>query len=286
MVKDTEIYNKAFNARMTKDEFNKLSSFIFRELGIKMPVEKKIMLEGRLQKRLVEHSFVNFSQYIDYVFNSGLGASELLNMIDVVTTNKTDFFREPHHFDFLYSHIIPEFISNFGNRQMKIWSAGCSSGEEPYTLTFVLSEAIENLNLTDFAISATDISVRMLQKAHAGVYGEERVALMPMTLKRKYLLRSKDKTKKTVRIISELRKKIVFNRLNFMDDNYNMPDTYDVIFCRNVLIYFEREVQEKVIQKLCRKLKQGGYFFLGHSESISNMDVPLQQIKPTIFKRI
>ncbi|MEI7596474.1 MAG: CheR family methyltransferase [Bacteroidota bacterium] len=285
MVDNEHIIN-AYNSKMSNEDFKRLSNYIFNELGIKMPIEKKIMLEGRLQKRLVELKHNNYNTYIDYVFSPEGSATELMNMIDVVTTNKTDFFRESAHFDFLYKEAVPEFVKTFGARQLKVWSAGCSSGEEPYTLTFVLSEAIQNQNLSDFAISATDISTRMLQKAYNGIYPEDRVAVVPLSLKKKYLLRSKDRASKNIRIVPELRKKISFSRLNFMDDYYSINENFDIIFCRNVLIYFEREVQEKVIQKLCSKLKLGGYFFLGHSESISNMKVPLQQIKPTIFKKV
>jgi len=138
----------------------------------------------------------------------------------------------------------------------------------------------------DYNILATDISTRMLKSAADAIYKEARVEILPTSLKKKYLLKSKERTNPTVRIIPELRHKISFQRLNFMDNHYNVPENFDIVFCRNVLIYFDRDTQEKVINRLCSKLKPNGYFFLGHSESITNFNVPLKQLKPTIFKRI
>jgi chemotaxis protein methyltransferase CheR len=193
------------------------------------------------------------------------------------------------HFDFINSNLLPElFNSDKTSRYLKIWSAGCSSGEEPYTICMALNEyAFMNPGLTfDYSIFATDISTRMLKSAVDGIYKEARVEMLPINIKKRYLLKSKDRTNPTVRIIPELRHKVSFQRLNFMDNHYNVQDNFDIIFCRNVLIYFDRETQESVINKLCTKLKTNGYFFLGHSESITNFDVPLKQLKPTIFKKI
>jgi chemotaxis protein methyltransferase CheR len=150
----------------------------------------------------------------------------------------------------------------------------------------VLSGFAEKNPGFDYSIVGTDISTQILQKAADAVYKEDRVQNIPMETKKKYFLRSKDRVNPTVKVESSLRRKVRFGRLNFMDPHYDVPEMFDVIFCRNVLIYFDRETQEKVIQKLCAKLKTNGYFFLGHSESIMNMDVPLRQVKPTVFRRI
>jgi chemotaxis protein methyltransferase CheR len=278
-----------YKAVMTSDEFKRLSSFIYKEYGIKMPEVKKTMLQSRLHKRLRELNMSSYKDYIEYLFSKEGQQTEVIHMIDMVSTNKTDFFREPVHFDFLHSDVLPELL--FGerpNRQIRIWSAGCSSGEEPYTIAISLSEFMSQnpIPAFDFSILATDISTRVLKSANDGIYKEARVEMLPLTLKKKYLLRSKDKTNPSIRIIPELRRKITFQRLNFMDNAYNVPDNYDIIFCRNVLIYFDRETQEKVINRLCMKLKPNGIFFLGHSESITNFNVPLKQLKPTIFRRI
>ena len=278
-----------YKAVMTSDEFKRLSTYIFKEYGIKMPEVKKTMLQSRLHKRLRELNMSSYKDYIEYLFSKEGHQTEVVHMIDMVSTNKTDFFREPVHFDFLHSHALPELL--FGdrpNRQIKLWSAGCSSGEEPYTIAISVSEFMaQNPSFAfDFSILATDISTRVLKSASEGIYKEARVEMLPLNLKKKYLLRSKDKLNPSIRIIPELRRKISFHRLNFMDNVYNVPDKYDIIFCRNVLIYFDRETQEKVINRLCANLKPNGFFFLGHSESITNFDVPLKQLKPTIFRRI
>lgn len=278
--------NEIFKAQLTESEFNKLSRFIYKESGIKMPPVKRVMLQSRLQKRLRKLNMTNFKDYIDYVFSKDGLSGEIIHMLDVVSTNKTDFFREPIHFNFLSETVLPEFVNKqSGVRSIKVWSAGCSSGEEPYTLAIVLSEFAEKNPGFDYSIIGTDISTQILQKAVDAVYKEERVANIPFEVKRKYFLRSKDRANPTVKVIGDLRKRVRFGRLNFMEPTYNISDTFDVIFCRNVLIYFDRETQEKVIQKLCNNLKPNGYFFLGHSESIMNMDVPLRQVKPTIFQR-
>lgn len=277
------ILNQVFNAKMTEKEFSRLSEYIFEQSGIKMPPVKKVMLQSRLQKRLRQLEITSFKEYIEYVFSELGQKNEIIHMLDVVSTNKTDFFREPVHFDFLNSDVLPDFKSS---EPFKVWSAGCSSGEEPYTIAITLNEFKLQSPSFNYNITATDLSSDILKKAVKAVYKEERIANIPLELKRKYFLRSKDRLKKNVRVVKELRNKVNYGRLNFMNDVYNLNISFDVVFCRNVLIYFNRETQEKVIQKLCQHLKKDGYLFIGHSESIMGMNVPLEQIKPTIFKRI
>ncbi len=279
--------NEIFKAKLTDEEFKRLSEFIYNEYGIKMPPVKKIMLQSRLQKRLRELNLTNFKDYVNYVFSKEGQDNEVIHMIDVVSTNKTDFFREPVHFEFLSNVAVPEFVEeSHGKGIMKIWSAGCSSGEEPYTIGITMLENKERFPLLDFSIFGTDISSRILKSALDAIYKEPRLEGVPLNIKRKYFLKSKDRSNPTVRLIPEIRRRVSFGRLNFMDNNYDINETFDVIFCRNVLIYFDRETQQKVINKLCTKLKPNGVFFLGHSESITSMHVPLKQIKPTIFRKI
>ena len=275
-----------YNQKLSKAEFERLSRYIHQEYGIKLAPVKQVMLQGRLIKRLNALGIPTFKDYIDFVFSPEGKQSELIHMIDVVTTNKTDFFREANHFDFLRSHILPEFASRKTViHPLQVWNAGCSSGEEPYTTAIVLQEYYAQHHQPDYNILATDLSTDVLEKARKGIYPEQRIAVVPMSLKKKYFLRSKDSSRKLVRVVPELRKKVKFGRLNFMSANYAVETRMDVIFCRNVLIYFDKATQEKVINKLCQNLKKGGYFFLGHSESITNMNVPLEQIVPTVFRR-
>jgi chemotaxis protein methyltransferase CheR len=249
-----------------------------------MPPAKKIVLLGRLQKRLRELQIPDFKSYVDYVFSKG-GENEIIHMMDVVSTNKTDFYREPVHFEFLEKELLPLLIQNKTRSVTKVWSAGCSSGEEPYTLAIVLQEFKEKNPGFDYHILATDISTQVLQQGANAVYKEDKIAIVPNHLKKKYFLRSKNRELSQVRVIKNLRDKVSFQRLNFMDTTYHINDSFDIIFCRNALIYFERPNQENVINKLAGKLKPDGFFFLGHSESITNMDVPLKSVKPTIFRK-
>ncbi|MBN1596955.1 MAG: hypothetical protein JW894_01570 [Bacteroidales bacterium] len=275
-----------FQTKLSSKDFEKLSRFIMSEYGIKMPPENKIMLQSRLQKRLKALNISTFNEYVDYVF-SPLGQSEeVIHMMDVVSTNKTDFFREPVHFDFLLTDALPEIINIKNIRNLKVWSAGCSSGEEPYTLAIVLSEFKEHNPGIDFSIDATDISTRMLTVAANAVYQEAKTADLPMTIKHKYFLRSKNRDEKKVRVKSELRSKVKFYRKNLLYVPYCNNPEFDIIFCRNVLIYFDRNNQYSILQKLCMHIKSGGYLFLGHSESITGFELPLQHIKPTIFQKL
>jgi chemotaxis protein methyltransferase CheR len=279
--------NEIFRAKLSDEDFKRLSEFIYTEYGIKMPPAKKVMLQGRLQKRLRELNITSFKEYVDYVFSEEGQGNEVIHMIDVVSTNKTDFFREPVHFEFLSQEVVPQFVQTTDLRYpLKIWSAGCSSGEEPYTIAITLMECKEKYPGLDFHILGTDISTRILQTAIDAIYPENRIEGIPIQILKKYFLRSKDRSKPTVRLVPEIRKKVSYMRINLMEPVYPVGEIFDVIFCRNVLIYFDRPTQEKVITKLCMYLKQGGYFFLGHSESITGMSVPLRQIKPTIFVKV
>lgn len=266
-------------------EFVRLSNFIYRNYGIRIPPSKKAMLKARLQSRLRATKMDSFKKYCDYVL-SGKNQSEIIHMIDVVSTNKTDFFRERPHFNFLESVILPEFVSVHNDKPLKIWSSACSSGEEVYSIAITISEFAEKSGKPDYSILGTDISSRILERASLAVYAEDRVKPISFHLKKKYLLRSIDKDISQTRIVPALRKKTVFKRLNLMDEKYIGIDTdFDIVFCRNVLIYFDRETQSRVIKKLCRHLKPGGYFMLGHSESVNGMDLPLKQVRPTIYQK-
>jgi chemotaxis protein methyltransferase CheR len=281
------IIQRSFQAKLSSSDFKKLSEFIYTNYGIKMPEAKRIMLQSRLQKRLRALSMDNFNEYIEYVFSKEGQSHEVINMIDVVSTNKTDFFREPVHFDYINTYIIPSIIgSKTSSTTIKVWSAGCSSGEEPYTLAITFEELKQYYPGLSYQIHSSDISSVKLQEAMNAIYKEDKIDNLPLHIKRKYFLKSKNREEKKVRIIPDIRQKISFSRLNLMDGTYGINEKFDIIFCRNVLIYFDRETQEDVINKLCTALKPGGYFFLGHSESITNFNVPLKQIKPTFFQRI
>ena len=275
-------------AVLSDNIFSRFSSFIYDEVGIKLPLAKKTMLEARLNKRLKAHGFRSFEEYSDFVFSAAGRSEELVNLIDVVTTNKTDFFREPIHFEYLVKSAIPTLIdaqdAGF-KRPFKIWSAGCSTGEEPYTMSMVLSEFAAAQPGFKSSILATDISTIVLNKAKNAIYAEERVDTIPLQLKKKYLLKSKDKNKPLVRMSPVLRSMIQFKRPNFMED-FGMHEQMDVIFCRNVIIYFDKPTQERLLNRFCKQLVKGGYLFLGHSETLSGLNVPLTPVASTVYRKL
>lgn len=268
---------------LTNSEFQQLSKLVYAECGINLGEGKKVMLESRLTKRLRVLNMLSFKEYIQHITSKEGIDTELVHMIDVVTTNKTDFFREPHHFEYLTNTLLPEFIHRNGDRTFRTWSAACSTGEEPYTMAMVLQDFALTHSRFTYNILASDISTHVLQRAAMGIYNPAHVDVLPLTVKKKYFLKSKDQTKPSARVIKSLREKVEFVRLNLMDDQLNVGDNMDVIFCRNVLIYFDRKTQLEVVNKLAQKLKPGGYLFIGHSESLHQFDLPLRQVRPTIF---
>jgi len=274
---------------MTQAEFSRFSEFIIGQSGIKMPPSKKIMLEARLQKRLRTLGISNFRDYYDHILGKD-GGDELVHMLDAVTTNKTDFFREPVHFTYLAQTILPECIaerelSKGRGKPFAVWSAGCSTGEEPYTLAMVLSDFAGLHPSFRFSILATDISTKVLDRAREAVYDADRVAAVPLAMKQKYLLRSKDPSKGAVRIVPELRSIVQFKRLNLMEEAFSFSEPVDVIFCRNVIIYFDRKTQEQLITRFCKVLKTNGHLFLGHSESIHGFTLPLRRLTSTVYRK-
>lgn len=277
-----------FNATLSDPEFEKLSEFIFREYGIKLPKHKKLMLQGRLRSRLKARNMDNFSQYIDFLFSSQGQQIELISMIDVVTTNKTDFFREADHFDFLFDTILNNFfVHNPVGTPFNIWSAGCSTGEEPYTIAIILNEFKALHPGFNFNILATDLSSKVLEQAKTAIYDEARVEIIPLSLRKNYLLKSKDKQKKEVRIVASLRNSVSFERQNLMQLDKYKRSGFDAVFCRNTLIYFDRPTQIKVVGELVNKLKRGAYLLIGHSESLLNEYLlPLERIAPTIYRKL
>ena len=278
----------AFKAALSEKDFRRLSGFIHNECGIKMPEGKKILLESRLRRRIRALGLGSFGEYCDYLFSPEGTKSELVHMIDVITTNKTDFFREPKHFDYLVQTALPELIKLYGvtiRRKYAIWSAGCSSGEEPHTLAMVLNEFADRYHGFYFSVLATDISTRVLEHARRGIYREDVIQPVPMAMKMKYLLKGKDKNRGLVRVVPQLRSLIEFRRLNFMDNDFGMKGPVDIIFCRNVIIYFDRPTQEKLLNRFAQHLVPGGYLFMGHSETLNGLGVPLVSAGPMVYRK-
>jgi len=269
---------------LSPQTFARFARFITGEIGIKMPESKLTMVQSRLLRRVRDLRLNSVEQYSEYFFTSS-NAEEREHFINAITTNKTDFFREPEHFDYLTRVALPSLSAARRRERTKVWSAGCSSGEEPYTLAMVLKEYAAEHTGFDFAVLATDISTKVLKLAKGAVYQESQIVPIPPELRRKYLWRSRAKDQALVRIVPELRRKVTFHALNLMAEDYRIRDLLDVVFFRNVLIYFDRSTQEAVINKMCRNLAPGGYFFAGHSESLAGLDVPLRCVHTSIFRK-
>ena len=269
------------DATLSERDFKRLGQYIESHCGIRMPDGKRVMLESRLRKRLRKLGMTDFGEYCDRVF--GGDKDELVTMIDAVTTNKTDFFREPRHFDYLAAKAVPTLARQLAG-SLRVWSAACSTGEEPWTLAMVLAELAERTPGLRYQILATDLSTDVLAKAKAAVYDEERVEPVPMPMRHKYLLRRKDGAA-VVRVAPDLRDQVRFEQVNLLDRDLHRLGAMEVIFCRNVFIYFKRAIQEEILSRFVRMLIPGGYLFLGHSESINGINVPLTQVAPTVYRK-
>ena len=267
-------------------DFHRLSTFIMSHYGIKLPPAKKTLVQCRLQKRLKANNMISFGDYIDFLFSSAGREKELSNMIDEISTNKTDFFREPVHFDFLTRTGLNEYLSKTGKRRISVWSAGCSSGEEPYTIAVILKEYARLQHYIDFTITATDISTKVLQLGMQGIYPEDKISEIPYTLKKEYFQKGKNSFKQQVRVNSDLRKTVNFQHFNLLSSDYTSFGMFDIIFCRNVLIYFERAIQYRIISKLCNQLNSGGYLFLGHSDTTMGFTPALKNSSAEYFQKV
>ena len=274
---------RSSEAQLHDLDFQKLRELIYSACGIHLVPAKKTMVELRLRRRLHALRMHSFREYREYVMGQG-GDAELTAMIDLITTNKTDFYREPGHFDFLTRAALPSLSAGLG-RPLRVWSAGCSTGEEPYSLAMVLSQYAEQHPGYQFSILATDISTRVLEKARLGIYEVDAIAPIPPEVRRKHLLRSRDRNSPRARIAPETRALVEFHHLNLMEQDFGLAYPLDVIFCRNVVIYFDKQTQEQLIRRFLRNLRPHGYLFMGHSETLHGFDVPLVQVAPTVYRK-
>jgi len=271
--------------KLSNKLFLEFSNFIYYKLGIHLPPEKKFLLQTRLSKRLNDLNINSFEEYFKFLTSKSGLIKELPEMVNVVTTNKTDFFRESKHFEILTNFVLPEYYKQNSNRSLKIWSAGCSTGAEPYTLAIVLKEFSEKNKGVKFSILSTDISTKVLMTAKKAIYDHQMAVPIPMDLRKKYLLKSKDKNSKFIRMSPEIRECVKFEQLNLMDEEYNIKTPMDIIFCRNVIIYFDKKTQEKVVNKLCYHLKPKGYLFMGHSESLAMTKAPVTNVFSAVYRK-
>jgi chemotaxis protein methyltransferase CheR len=268
-------------AMLTDKEFEQFQSFIYQQVGIKLDTPKKTLLVSRLAKRLRELELTSFQEYYNYVSGKG-GEEELTRMLDLISTNKTDFFREPVHFEFLREKVLLEVHRT---KSLRVWSSASSSGEEPYTIAMTLCDALPDIGRWDIKILASDISTRVLAKAASGMYEEERVSQLPKDLVHRHFLCGRGPQAGKYKIRPDVGKLVSFRRINLMDPTFPIRSPLDVIFCRNVMIYFDRPTQARLMAKFFRYLRPGGYLFIGHSESLQWIDHQFKYLQPTIYQK-
>lgn len=261
-------------ASLNQSQFDHVSRTVYDFCGIKLTKEKHTLVNSRLMKRLYALKLNNFDEYFKLVERDG---QEFSKMIDSLTTNKTNFFREIQHFKYLQKEILP----NIRGRKLRIWSAACSSGEEPYSIAMLLHEALQNINNWDVKILATDISSDILQKAQKAQYDEEHLVGVSPAMQQKYFTPTAA-NKYVVR--DSVKKPVRFARLNLMGE-WKMQGPFDVIFCRNVMIYFDKETQGTLVNRFYDLVSPGGHLFIGHSESLNGITHSYRYIQPAIYQK-
>ncbi|MCE7028609.1 CheR family methyltransferase [Jiella avicenniae] len=268
-------------------DFGRLADLVTRKTGIKLPPAKRLMIEGRLRKRMRACNRPNLDAYCRFLFDQGGLESEIVHLIDVVTTNKTDFFREPEHLHFMENHMVDALLSQTRPRPLlKVWSAASSNGAEAWSITMVLEDIARKRRTFNYAILGTDISTVVLEQARRAVYPVEAMAPVPADKRQRYVMESRvPELRGEVRIVPELRRRVRFDRMNLMDTQYPYDRDVDIIFLRNVLIYFDKANQEAVVSRLVGHLRRGGYLVVGHSESMVVNAADVRQVGPTVFQK-
>lgn len=280
---DVKLDNTAvdyYSLKLSSQQFEKISRLVYQISGIDLHEGKEELVKARLMKRLRQLGLPDFNHYLKYLSGDKSGV-EIGAMVDILTTNKTNFFREAEHLNFLKEEIIP----TWGKNPIRIWSAGCSSGEEPYSIAIVLMESIPNIAHRDIKILATDISDRMMERARLGVYDEETLQIMPAFLRHKYFDRTETGSGRKYRVNARLQALVSFAKLNLME-SWPMKGPFDVIFCRNVMIYFDRPTQENLVKRFWNLLKEDGYLLVGHSESLSFLAHEYRYLMPAVYQKI
>ncbi len=267
---------------ITQAEFKKLSDYIRENYGINLKEEKQTLVTGRLQNVLAEKNFSNFSEYYDYILSDKSGEA-VITLIDKITTNHTFFMREANHFGFFRDKILPVLAKTVTKKDLRIWSAGCSTGEEPYTLAMILDEFFgPDKKLWDSKILATDISGKVLDTAKKGVYDNEGIASIPAYWEHNYF--KKVNNEKSI-LIDKIRNEVIFRKLNLMDKVFPFKEKFHVIFCRNVMIYFDNKTKVDLVNRFYDLTERGGYLFIGHSESLLRSDTNYRYIMPAVYRK-
>jgi chemotaxis protein methyltransferase CheR len=272
---------KIKSSELTAKQFDKISSFLYDISGIRFSEGKMSLVKSRLLSRLIILGLGSFEEYVNLIERDSSG-QELIAMVDILTTNQTSFFREPQHFEFLKKHVLPTINGTIP--KVRVWCAGCSSGEEPYSLAIILQEEKPPIERHDIKILATDISVRMLKIAEKGIYSHEQVKNMEPYLLQKYFIKLRENEEWKFRIKESVKSLVRIARLSLVED-WPMQGPFHFIFCRNVMIYFDHAVREKLVGRLYNLLVAGGYLFIGHSESLTGLAHRFTYVAPAVFRK-
>ena len=262
-------------------EFRQLADYIKHNYGIHLKEEKQTLITGRLHNVLSELKLKSFTEYLEYIITDKTGMAAV-TLLDKITTNHTFFMRETEHFYFFKDKVLPYLSNTQRDKDLRIWSAGCSSGEEPYTLAMLLDEYFgENKVLWDTKVLATDISNGILEIAKKGIYFNDKIASLPAHWRRNYFNKVNNENSC---LIDKIRNEVIYRRFNLME-SFPFKKRFNVIFCRNVMIYFDNKTKDNLVEKFYDALEPGGYLFIGHSETINRETSKFKYIMPAVYRK-
>lgn len=267
---------------ITKKEFQQLSDYIKRNYGIRLKEEKMTLVSGRLHNVLQQEGFSSFTEYYNHLISDETG-NAVIKLVDRITTNHTFFMREASHFFYFRDKVLPYLSETVKDKDLRIWCAACSSGEEAYTLAMVIDEFFGNAKMWwDTKILATDISEQVLDTAIKGIYSKDRIEALPPNWKRNYFKVFDDES---LILIDKIRNNVIFRKLNLMNTVFPFRKKLHTIFCRNVMIYFDNETKDRLVEKFYDHLEYGGYLFIGHSESLNRETTRFKYILPSVYRK-
>lgn len=267
---------------ITNKEFKKLAEYIRTNYGINLKEEKQSLLAGRLNNVLIQKNFDNFSEYYDHIVSDKTGEAGAV-LVDRITTNHTFFMREANHFNFFRDTALPRLAGIVKEKDIRIWSAGCSSGEEPYTLAMILSDYFgKDKLLWDTKILATDISGKVLDVAEKAIYSNDNIAALPAVWRLNHFRKLNDESSV---LEDRIRREVIYRKFNLMDQIFPFRKKFHVIFCRNVMIYFDNRTKQELVNKFYDLTEHGGYLFIGHSESLNRNETMYKYVMPAVYRK-
>lgn len=269
---------------ITHSEFRQLADYIKTHCGIHLKDEKKVLLASRLETLLQQHRLDSFTDYFHYVKADRTGEA-LSMLVERITTNHTYFMREPEHFHYLEQQVLPQLCGSIPDRDLRIWSAGCSSGEEPYTLAMILDRYFKHTPMMqkwDKKVLATDLSPAVLAKASKGLYSQQAVKALPPTWQSAYFSRTADGK---CQVVDALKREVIFRKFNLMEDSFPFRQKFHVVFCRNVMIYFDADTKLRLLRRFLDVTEPGGYLFMSHTESLDSRLTGYRYVRPAVYRK-